>query len=79
MKLTASRLLSLAYDAISAAPDGLKKNSTLRHLGQIMTNLGSYGKLCAQIPKPTMSEEGRKALSRASKEKPWVRKDCGCK
>jgi len=80
MNLTVNQLLELAYEAIGAAPDGLKKNSTLRHLGQIMTNLGTYGELCAQIPRPTMSDKGQEALARARREgKLWIRKDCGCK
>lgn len=79
MKLTVSQLLELAYDTVAeAAPDGLKKNGVLRHLGQLMTTIGDYGNSCAQL-KPTMSKEGRKALARTSDDKAWIRKDCGCK
>lgn len=81
MKLTVGQLLELAFDAVAeAAPDGLKKNSTLRHLGQLMTNVGDYANICAQIPEPTMSGKGLEALARAERTgKLWIRKDCGCK
>jgi hypothetical protein len=77
--ITVRQLLLLAHQILAeAAPDGLKKNSILRHLGQLLAELGTYGELCMQ--RPEMSEEGRAALARARRlDKLWIRKDCGCK
>jgi len=76
--MNVDQLLELTYDTVAeAAPDGLKKNSILKRLGQLMRTVGTYGSLCVQRE---MSEEGKKALARAEREdKLWVRKDCGCK
>jgi hypothetical protein len=74
---TVSQLITLAKNVVArTAPEGLKRNSILRHLGQLQASLGTYG----DIEVNTMSPEGRKALARAEREgKLWARKDCGCK
>lgn len=77
MTRTVDQLLLLVGAAINeAAPDGFKKNTILRHLGQLRSELGDYRELPAQN---IMSDKGREALARAEREgKLWARKDCGC-
>lgn len=72
------QLIQWAYDAVArAAPDGLKRNTILRRMGQLSTELGEYKDIQA---KPRMSLKAQQALARAESEgKLWVRKDCGCK
>lgn len=77
--MTLAQLLGLAYETVAeAAPDSLKKNSTLRQLGRLMAGLDEYAELCVQSP--AMSGKGKEALARAERlGKLWIRKDCGCK
>lgn len=81
MNLTISELLRKISETVAeTAPDGLKKNGILRHLGQLSRQMGSYGDGCVQLDKPEMSNEGLVALARAEREEQsWARKDCGCK
>ncbi len=81
MKLSVNQLLGLVHGKMmAAAPDGLKKNTVMKHLGQLSKELGAYGDYEVPIPKPTLSKSTAKTLESFSGAGFFKKdKDCGCK
>lgn len=80
MKLTVNQLIGLVHaELASAAPDGLKKNTVMKRLGQLAQELGAYGEYRVQIPKPSLSESAAETLKSFSGAGFVRKEDCGCK
>ena len=63
MKMTVGQMLQLISDNVGRMPETLGRNSVRRRIGQLIHDADvKYLNLEIQIPKPALSDEGKKAL-----------------